>query len=66
MHVSKTIELTAGSEKGYEDALSLAIKEASKTVRNITHARITKMEADVVGKKIVYKITAKISFDVEH
>lgn len=66
MHITKTIEITATSEKGFEDALSEAIKAASKSVRNIHHAEVTKMEVDIEGKKMLYKLTAKISFNVEH
>jgi|GEM_PF-251235 len=66
MHISKTVEITASSEKGFEDALSEAIKVASKSVRNIYRAEVTKMEVDIEGKKMVYKLTAKISFKVEH
>jgi flavin-binding protein dodecin len=35
MAVVKVIELIASSEKSFDDAVNEAVKEASKTVRNI-------------------------------
>jgi len=35
MAVVKVIELIASSDKGFDDAVKEAVKEASKTIRNI-------------------------------
>jgi len=64
--VVKVIEVLAQSSKGWEDAAQKAVKEASKSVKNIKSIYIKDMSAKVAGDKIVkYRITAKISFLVE-
>ncbi|RPI68567.1 MAG: dodecin domain-containing protein [Ignavibacteriales bacterium] len=61
----KVIEVLAESKKGWEDAAQDAVKQASKTVKNIKHVYIKEMQAIVENEKIVnYRINAKISFVV--
>ena len=63
MSVVKIIEILAESEKSWEDAAQVAVKQASKTIKNIKSVYIENMEAKVDGSKIVkYRINAKISF----
>ena len=63
MAVVKVIEVLAQSEKSWEDAAQEAIREASKSVRNIKSIYIKEMEAQVEGDKITqFRINAKISF----
>ena len=64
--VLKVIELLAQSEKSWEDAAQGAVKEASKTLRNIRSIYIKEFEASVEGGKIKqYRVNAKVSFDLE-
>jgi flavin-binding protein dodecin len=64
--VVKVIELLAQSEKSWEDAAQGAVKEASKTLRNIRSIYIKEFEAAVEGGKITqYRINAKVTFDLE-
>lgn len=64
--VVKVIEVLAQSEKSWEDAAQRAIKEASKSVRNIKSIYIQDQSAKVEDNKIVkYRITAKISFLID-
>ncbi len=64
--VVKVIEVLAQSSKSWEDAAQKAVKEASKSVKNIKSVYIKDMSAKVAGNTIVkYRITAKISFPVE-
>lgn len=66
MRIVKVIEVLAESDKSWEDAAQEAVKEASKTVKNIKSIYIENMEAKVDKKKIVsYRINAKISFVLE-
>lgn len=66
MSIVKVIEVLAESDKSWEDAAQEAVKEASKTVKNIKSIYIENMEAKVDKKKIVsYRINAKISFVLE-
>ena len=64
--VVKVIEVLAQSSKSWEDAAQKAVKEASKSVKNIKSIYIKDMSAKVAGSTIVkYRITANISFLIE-
>ena len=66
MALIKVIELLAESEKGWEDAANNAVKEASKSVRNIKSIYIKNMNAEVANGKIThYRLNCKISFEKE-
>lgn len=63
--VVKVIEVLAQSKKSWEDAADNAIKEASKSIKNIKSIHISNMSAKVDKNKIVkYRINAQISFVV--
>jgi dodecin len=65
MSVVKVIELLAQSEKSWEDATQVALKEASKSVQNIQSIWIKDLKADVENNKIVrFRVNAKVSFIV--
>lgn len=67
MAIIKVIEVLANSNKSWEDAAQQAINEASRTLKNIRSIYIKDHSAEVDGNKIVsYRITAKISFEIEH
>ena len=66
MAVVKVIEVLAQSEKSWEAAAQEAIREASKTVKNIKSIYIKEMEAQVEDDKITqFRINAKISFQLK-
>jgi hypothetical protein len=66
MTMLKVIEVLAQSEKSWEDAASNAVRQASKSVRDIKSIYVKEMEAVVEGGKITeYRINAKISFLLE-
>lgn len=66
MAVVKVIEILAESGESWEDAAREALKEASKTVKNIQSLYIKEMQAIVENNEIVsYRINAKISFVVQ-
>jgi len=65
MAIHKVIEVIAQSKKGWEDAAESAVKDASKTVKNIRSVSIKHMSAVVKANKIVgYRINANITFEV--
>jgi flavin-binding protein dodecin len=67
MSVIKVLELMANSSKSWEDAAQQAVAEASKTIHDIRSVYIQDQSAVVENNKIVeYRITAKLSFEVEH
>lgn len=66
MKMVKVIEVIASSDKGFTEATQNALKEASKTVKNIQSIYIEHMNANVENNEIVsYAVNAKISFVIE-
>lgn len=64
--VVKVIELMSESPKSWEDAAQNAVKEASKTLRNIRSIYIKDFTASVDnGKLSSYRLSAKVTFDLE-
>ena len=64
--IVKVIEVIASSEKGFTEATQNAVKEASKSVKNIKSVYIKEMNANVENDEIVsYAVNAKISFTLE-
>ena len=68
-HVAKITEIVGSSDKSWEDAVQVALTEATKTIRGITGIELTDMTAKVdpnTGKIDEYHSTVKIAFGVEH
>ncbi|MFW6323908.1 MAG: dodecin family protein [Desulfovibrionales bacterium] len=66
MAVVKVIEILAQSEKGWEDAVSVAVAEAAKTVRNIQSVYVKDFQAIVENDQVVmYRVNTKISFRID-
>ena len=65
MAIVKVIEVIATSTKGFDDALKQAVKEVSKTVRNIDSVWIKDQKVHVKdGKITTYGVVCKVSFRV--
>ncbi len=65
MSVVKVIEVLAQSEESWEDAVDQALKEASKSVRNIKSIYVKDFQAIVEdGEIVTYRVNTKISFQV--
>lgn len=65
MAIVKVIEVIAGSERSFDDAVKNALEEASKTIDNIESIYIKDMKAKVENNKIVsFGVIANISFRV--
>jgi flavin-binding protein dodecin len=66
MSVYKIIDLVGTSEKSFADAANNAVIEASKTVRKIRRAEVTKFDVKVVDDKVtLFRAEMKISFEIE-
>ena len=66
MSLIKVIELMARSKKSWEDAVQVALDEASKTVNNIHSMYVKEFKVDVENDKITsYVVNVKVSFIVE-
>ena len=64
--VAKVIELIAESDKSWDYAAKNAIKEASKTIKNIRSVWVDNMSAEVKDNKIVmYRANVKVTFVLE-
>ena len=65
MAVLKVIEIMASSPKSWEDATTIAIKTAGKTVKGIRSVYIHHLNALVTDNKITeFRVNAKITFEV--
>jgi hypothetical protein len=66
MSVAKTSEITAASDKSFEDAVRSGIKKMSKTVNNIEGAWIKEQKVIVKdGEVNEYRVTMKVTFIVK-
>jgi dodecin len=64
--VARITEVVAGSTKGFEDAVMVGFKRASKTLRGITGLRVKDQRARVEDGKIVeYRVTLEVIFVLE-
>lgn len=63
MSVARVTEITASSEKSFEDAVKIGIKRANKTLQNVTGAWIQEQKVIVVkGKVSEYRVNMKVTF----
>ena len=62
----KVIELVGESKSGWQEAVQNAVKDASKTIRNITGVEVLNNTANVKdGNIVAYKANEKIAFKVD-
>lgn len=66
MAILKVIEVLANSDKGWEDATTKAVAQASKSVKNIRSVYLNEQSATVKDGKIDdYRVNVKITFEVK-
>lgn len=66
MAVLKVIELLSNSTESWEDATRKAVKEASKTVKNIRSAYVKEQTAIVNGDSVTeFRVNLKVTFAVD-
>lgn len=59
----KIIELVGSSDKSWEDAANNAVKQASKSLRDLRIAEITKLDMKIEdGKVTAYRARLHLSF----
>jgi flavin-binding protein dodecin len=64
--VARVTEISARSEKSFEDAIRHGIERAGKTLRNVTSAWVKEQRIDVAGGKIKeYQVNLLITFVLE-
>ncbi|HAB26851.1 MAG: dodecin [Xanthomarina sp.] len=65
MAVLKVIEVLSNSKESWEDATRKAVKEASKTVKNIKSVYIKEQSAIVSGDQVTeFRVNVKLTFEV--
>jgi flavin-binding protein dodecin len=63
MSVAKVIELTATSEKSFEDAIDQGIARAASTLKNVEGAWIKEQKVMIQdGRIIAYRVNMMITF----
>lgn len=63
MTVARITEITAQSDKGFEDAIQQGIARANKTIENIQSAWIKDQKLAIEGGKIVgWRVDMKVTF----
>jgi flavin-binding protein dodecin len=62
----KIIDVIGTSKDSFAKAATNAVAEAAKTVRGIRWAHVESLDMQLDGKKVVYRATTKIYFDVEN
>jgi len=63
MSVAKVIEITADSDKGFEDAIRNGIKKASETIDGIRAAWVANQEVLVDGSNVKgYRVHMRVTF----
>lgn len=66
MSIVKVIEVIASSEKGIDDAIKVAVKEASKTIRNIDSVYVKDIKCHVKNGKITtWGVICQLSFRLD-
>lgn len=63
MSVARVTEISATSEKSFEDAIQQGISRATKTLRNVRSAWIKEQEVSLENDRIsAYKVNMLITF----
>lgn len=66
MAVLKVIEVLSNSKKSWEDATAKAVKQASKSVKNIKSVYVQDQSAIVDNGAVVeYRVNLKLTFEVK-
>jgi len=66
MAIMKVLEILSNSDKSWEDATKKAVKEASKSVKNIRSVYVADQSAVVKeGEVTEFRVNLKITFEVK-
>jgi flavin-binding protein dodecin len=66
MSVAKVIEISASSDKGFEDAISQGVTRASETIHGIEGAWIKEQKVVVTDNRVTeYRVSMAITFTVD-
>ena len=66
MSIARVTEISASSEKSFDDAISKGVDRAAKTLRNVKSAWIKDQQIEVEnGKVTAYRVMLKVTFVLE-
>jgi dodecin len=66
MSIARVTELSAISERGFEDAIDQAVARATKTLRGVQGAWVKDQNVTIEDGNIVgYKVNVEITFELE-
>lgn len=66
MSIAKVIEITAESDKSFEDAIQQGISGATQTLENVRSAWVKEQQVVVKDNRIVsYRVDLKVTFILE-
>lgn len=66
MSVAKITEISATSEKSFDDAVREGLARASTTLKNITGAWVNEMKVDCENGEIIrFRVIMKVTFVLE-
>jgi len=65
-HTYKKVELTGSSKSSIEDAISNALAECAKTVKNLDWFEVTEIRGHIENGKVGhYQVTVKVGFRIQ-
>lgn len=64
--VARVTEISAKSEKSFEDAINVGIARATQTLRNVTSAWVKEQRVSIEGDAVRnYQVNLLITFELE-
>lgn len=64
--VARTTEISARSEKSFEDAIRIGVERATKTLRNVQAAWVKEQEVKIENDRLaVFQVIMKVTFELE-
>ena len=64
--VARVTEISAISEKSFEDAIRLGVERASQTLRKVQSAWVKEQEVEIANDKITgFKVNMQVTFVLE-
>lgn len=63
MSVARVIEISATSEKSFDDAVAVGVARATKTLRNVKSAWVKEQRVSIEGNKVTqYQVNLNVTF----
>lgn len=63
--VYKLVEIVGTSDKSWEEAARVAVKTASKSLRNLRVAEVKEMDIKIEDGNLIFRVKMNVSFKYE-